>query len=462
MSSSRVTKAGVHNALLPSARSQTPGTTKTLLKQSDGSVVKRTVLPGGLRIITEYVPGVRSVAVGIWAGVGSRDETPEMAGSAHFLEHLLFKGTPSRAALDISASIDAVGGEMNAFTSKEYTCYYARVLDTDTALAVDVLADMVTNSLITPADFAQERDVILEEIAMRDDDHADSAHEAFAEGMFGDSDLGRPILGTVKTIRQAQRDSVWKFYRKHYTPNRLVIAAAGAVDHAEVVRMVKKSFGHVIGGSALPVERRKVRASRSSITPLNVINRSTEQSHVIWGVPGFARGDDRRFAVGVLNSVLGGGMSSRLFQEVREKRGLAYSVYSFVQSFADTGYVGVYTGSIPNKAGMALEVIRQTLDDVSLNGLTESEIARGKGQLRGAIVLGQEDTGSRMTRIAKAELVSGDLPSVNQTLELINSVTSEDVHSVAQHLFSQKPIVGVVGPYKGKRDFIAKTSQKGR
>ena len=460
MSSVNVKKAGAHIAPLPSARLQTPGSTKTLLKQDDGSVVKRTVLPGGLRVITEYVPGVRSVAVGMWAGVGSRDETPAMAGSAHFLEHLLFKGTASRTALDISASIDAVGGEMNAFTSKEYTCYYARVLDTDTALAVDVLADMVTNSLITTSDFAQERDVILEEIAMRDDDHADSAHEAFAQGLFGDTDLGRPILGTVSTIRAADRASVWRFYRKHYTPNRLVIAAAGALDHAEVVRMVKKSFKRVIGGDALPVERRKVRVQTRTHTPINVVQRKTEQAHVIWGVPAFARGDDRRFAVGVMNSVVGGGMSSRLFQEVREKRGLAYSVYSFAQAFADTGYVGVYTGSIPTKVSAALEVIRATLDDVAANGLTEAEIERGKGQLRGSLVLGQEDTGSRMTRIAKAELISGELPSVSQTLEFINKVTSDDVHTVAQQLFSQTPIIGVVGPYKGIRDFTAKMKGK--
>lgn len=460
MSSVNRTKAGAHLAPLPSARLQTPGSTKTLLKQDDGSVVKRTVLPGGLRIITEYVPGVRSVAVGMWAGVGSRDETPAMAGSAHFLEHLLFKGTAARTALDISSAIDAVGGEMNAFTSKEYTCYYARVLDTDTALAVDVLADMITNSLITTSDFAQERDVILEEIAMRDDDHADSAHEAFAQGLFGDTDLGRPILGTVSTIRAAERQSVWRFYRKHYTPNRLVIAAAGALDHADVVRMVKKSFKHVIGGDALPVERRKVRAQTRTHTPINVVQRKTEQAHVIWGVPAFARGDDRRFAVGVMNSVVGGGMSSRLFQEVREKRGLAYSVYSFAQAFADTGYVGVYTGSIPTKVASALEVIRATFDDVAVNGLTDAEIERGKGQLRGSLVLGQEDTGSRMTRIAKAELISGELPSVTQTLEFIDRVTSEDVHAVAQLLFSQKPIIGVVGPYKGVRDFTAKMKGK--
>ncbi|MEY2635119.1 MAG: hypothetical protein RIS75_1059 [Actinomycetota bacterium] len=461
MSSSPRLKAGAHSAPLPSARLQTPGTTKVLQREPDGSVVKRTVLPGGLRVITEYVPSVRSVSVGMWAGVGSRDETPAMAGSAHFLEHLLFKGTPTRDALTISASIDAVGGEMNAFTSKEYTCYYARVLDNDTALAVDVLADMMTNSLITKTDFDQERDVILEEIAMRDDDHADNAHEAFAGALFGESDLGRPILGTVQTISDAQRAAVWKFYRKHYTPDRLVIAAAGAVDHAEIVKFVKKSFKHVLGGDSLPVERRKPRLAKPAHQALNVVARKTEQSHVVWGVPSFARGDSRKYAVGVLNAVLGGGMSSRLFQEVREKRGLAYSVYSFGQNFADTGYLGVYTGSIPTKLPLALEIIRDTTSAIAVDGLTDEEIERGKGQLRGGLVLGLEDTGSRMTRIAKAELVSGELPSVSQSLDFINHVTADEVHAIANHLFIQKPTIGVVGPYKNQTDFLTKMKRKG-
>ncbi len=461
MSSPRLKKAGLQSAVLPSARSQAVGSTKTLLRQSDGSVTKRTVLPGGLRVITEYIPGVRSVTVGMWAGVGSRDETPAMAGSAHFLEHLLFKGTHTRSALDISAAIDAVGGEMNAFTSKEYTCYYARVLDNDMNLAIDVLADMVTNSVITPADFIQERDVILEEIAMRDDDHADNAHEAFAQGLYGDSDLGRPILGTVETINNAKRANVWRFYRKHYTPDRLVIAVAGALDHADVVRMVKKAFKPVLGGTALPVERRNLATRLATPEPISLITRKTEQAHVIMGVPSFRRGSDERFAVGVLNAVLGGGMSSRLFQEVREKRGLAYSVYSFSQAFADTGYLGVYTGTIPAKLPQALQVITDTLLDVANDGLSAEEIQRGKGQLRGSLILGQEDTGSRMTRIAKAELVSGELPSVDQTLQSIEDVTAEDIHRVAQSLFGQKPTIGVVGPFSSAKDFKKKTGWKG-
>lgn len=445
---------------LPAAQMQRPGSTLILSREPDGSVVKRTVLPGGLRVITEQVPGVRSVTVGIWAGVGSRDETPAMAGSAHFLEHLLFKGTKSRSALDISSAIDAVGGEMNAFTSKEYTCYYARVLDVDTELAVDVLADMVINSVIKKADFEQERDVILEEIAMRDDDHADNAHEIFAEGLFGDSDLGRPILGTVKTINSAQRDAVWKFYRKHYSPDRLVISVAGAVDHAEVVAMVKRSFARVIGGSKTPVARRKPRLITTAISPLRISHRQTEQAHVVMGMPSFQRGDDRRWALGILNAVLGGGMSSRLFQEVRETRGLAYSVYSFVQSFADTGYFGVYTGTMPSKLGQSLEVVQNTLKDIAKNGITEAEVARGQGQLRGGFVLGMEDTGARMTRIAKAEIVSGELPSVDQAIAAINSVSMSEIKTVATEILSQKPTIAVVGPYKNQKEFKSAIKEK--
>ncbi|MEY3407221.1 MAG: hypothetical protein RL038_282 [Actinomycetota bacterium] len=458
--SSKLSKQAKVIKPLPAAQLQRLGSSLILSREPDGSVVKRTVLPGGLRVITEQVPGVRSVTVGIWAGVGSRDETPAMAGSAHFLEHLLFKGTKSRSALDISSTIDAVGGEMNAFTSKEYTCYYARVLDVDTELAIDVLSDMVINSVITKADFEQERDVILEEIAMRDDDHADNAHEIFAEGLFGNTDLGRPILGTVETINAAQRNAVWKFYRKHYSPDRLVISVAGAIEHAEVVAMVKRAFADVIGGTKLPVARRKARPAASALSPLRISHRQTEQAHVVLGMPSFQRGDDRRWALGILNAVLGGGMSSRLFQEVREQRGLAYSVYSFVQAFADTGYFGVYTGTMPAKLGQSLQVVQQTLQDIAKNGITEAEMLRGQGQLRGGFVLGMEDTGARMTRIAKAELVSGELPSVDQAIAAINSVDLSEVSAVASNLLSQRPTIAVVGPYRNQKEFKAAIKEK--
>ena len=451
-----MTNARSRVGVLPPAREQRPGSTRTLVREHDGAVVKRTVLPGGLRIITEHVPGVRSVSFGIWAGVGSRDESPSMAGSAHFLEHLLFKGTPTREAVDIASAIEAVGGDMNAFTSKEYTCYYARVLDRDLPIAVDILGDMVTNALLRGPDVDQERHVILEEIAMRDDDQADSAHETFATAMFGDGDLGRPILGTVETIKAAKTANIQRFFRKHYTPEKLVVSAAGNVDHAEVVRLVKRSFAHVLDGESLPAERRAIRKARNLGHGTEVLTRKTEQAHLVWGVPGLPRDDDRRYAVGVLNAVLGGGMSSRLFQEVREKRGMAYSVYSFVQNFADCGQVGVYVGSLPSKAEDVLAVIKDTIADVAANGITEAELRRGKGQLRGGLVLGLEDTGARMTRIAKAELVTGELPTINQALARIDDVTLDEVAAVAVELFSQPAALAVVGPFKNPRRFDAR------
>jgi len=437
------------------AREQRPGSTRTLLSDHDGSLVKRTVLPGGLRIITEHVPGVRSASFGIWAGVGSRDESPAMAGSAHFLEHLLFKGTPTREALEISAAIDAVGGDLNAFTSKEYTCYYARVLDQDLPLAIEIISDIAINALIRKIDVEQERHVILEEISMRDDDQADSAHELFAAAMFGDSDLGRPILGTVDTIKAAKVGNIHRFYAKHYTPEKLVVAVAGNVDHGQVVRQVKQAFKHVLDGESLPAERRKVRKANSIGSGVQVLNRVTEQAHMVWGVPGLPREDPRRYAVGVLNAILGGGMSSRLFQEVREKRGMAYSVYSFVQGFADCGQVGVYVGTQPSKIDDVMTVVKDTIRDVMVNGVTGEELARGKGQLRGGMVLGLEDTGARMTRIAKAELVTGELPSIDEALARIDAVTLDDVHGVARELFSQDATLAIVGPFRSTKRFTA-------
>lgn len=437
------------------AREQRPGSTRTLLNGGDGSVVKRTVLAGGLRIITEHVPGVRSASVGIWAGVGSRDESPAMAGSAHFLEHLLFKGTPTREALEIAAAIEAVGGDLNAFTSKEYTCYYARVLDQDLPLAIEIISDIAVNAVLRRADIEQERQVILEEIAMRDDDQADSAHELFAAAMFGDTDLGRPILGTIDTIKAAKIGNIHRFYAKHYTPEKLVIAVAGNVDHAQVVRQVKQAFAHKLDGESLPAEHRRVRKSNSIGNGVRVLNRVTEQAHMVWGVPGLPRDDSRRYAVGVLNAILGGGMSSRLFQEVREKRGMAYSVYSFVQGFADCGQVGVYVGSLPSKIDDVMVVVKDVIRDVMNNGVTEEELARGKGQLRGGMVLGLEDTGARMTRIAKAELVTGELPSIDEALTRIDSVSREEVHEVAHALFSQPATLAVVGPFRSAKRFSA-------
>ena len=308
----------------------------------DEAAVSRTVLPGGLRVVTESLPTVRSAAFGIWAGVGSRDEGPDHAGATHYLEHLLFKGTGRRTALEISAAMDAVGGELNAFTGKEYTCYYARVLDADLPLAIDVLSDMVTSSLLEPKDVDAERGVILEEIAMNDDDPSDTVHEAFAAQLFGDTPLGRPILGTVDSINAITRDQIAEHYHAKYTPPDLVVAVAGNVEHAAVVEHVRQAFGHVLAQDAAPRPPRLPgpQTPAPAGTGVRLVPRGIEQANLVLGCAGLSRTDEQRFALGVLNAALGGGMSSRLFQEIREKRGLAYSVYSFASQHSDSRAVG--------------------------------------------------------------------------------------------------------------------------
>ncbi len=429
--------------------------TQTLLKGKDGiGTVRRTVLPGGLRVVTETLPSVRSATFGIWANVGSRDETPSLGGATHYLEHLLFKGTHKRSALDISSAIDAVGGEMNAFTAKEYTCYYARVLDTDLPLAIDVVCDMLTGSLILQEDVDAERGVILEEIAMTEDDPGDCVHDLFAHTMFGDSPLGRPVLGTVDTVNALTADRVRRFYKKHYDPTHLVVAAAGNIDHATVVRQVRRAFeqaGALTRTDAVPTAPRDGQRSLRTAGRVEHLNRKTEQAHVVLGMPGLARTDDRRWALGVLNTALGGGMSSRLFQEVREKRGLAYSVYSYTSGFADTGLFGVYAGCRPSQVHDVLKICRDELDRAATDGLPDEEIARAVGQLSGSTVLGLEDTGALMNRIGKSELCWGDQMSVDDMLARIAAVTPDEVRAVAREILGQRPSLSVIGPLKDKQ-----------
>ncbi|MFI0722430.1 M16 family metallopeptidase [Streptomyces sp. NPDC021224] len=429
--------------------------TRTLLPGTDGvGTVRRSVLPGGLRVVTETLPTVRSATFGIWAAVGSRDETPALSGATHYLEHLLFKGTERRSALEISAAVDAVGGEMNAFTAKEYTCYYARVLDTDLPLAVDVVCDMLTGSLIRQEDIDAERGVVLEEIAMTEDDPGDQVHDLFCEAMLGDTPLGRPVLGTVETINALTRDQVARFYRRHYDPTRLVVAAAGNIDHASVVRQVRRAFeraGALRDPDAVPQAPRGGSRTLRTAGVVEVLDRRTEQAHVVLGMPGLSRTDDRRWALSVLNTALGGGMSSRLFQEVREKRGLAYSVYSYTSSFADCGLFGVYAGCQPGRVPEVLKICRDELHHVAEHGLTDEELRRAIGQLAGSTVLGLEDTGALMNRIGKSELCWGDQLSVDDLLARIAAVTPDEVREVARDVLGQRPSLAVIGPLKQKQ-----------
>ena len=413
--------------------------------------VRRTVLPSGLRILTENIPTTRSASVGVWVNVGSRDETPAMSGASHFLEHLLFKGTHKRTALDISAEIEAVGGETNAFTTKEYTCFYARVLDADLPLAVDVLCDAVADSILDPADVETERGVILEEIAMHEDEPGDEVHDIFTQAVFGaDTPLGRLISGTEESISPMSRSQINAFYRRRYTAPRIVIAAAGNLDHGRVVRLVRKALdGTALDGApASPEARRDLGRRVRTLPPQTVVHhRDTEQAHVVLGGVGIGRLDERRFALGVLNNVLGGGMSSRLFQEIREKRGLAYSVYSYGTQYADAGLYGVYAGCAPGKLDEVLELTRAELAKVAVEGVTAEEVARGKGMVKGSYVLGLEDTGSRMSRLAKSELLYDDLMSVDELLAEVDRVTLDGVNTLARDLLSAPMSLAIVGPF---------------
>ena len=411
--------------------------------------VRRTVLKGGLRVVTEQVPGVRSAAVGVFVQVGSRDEAPHLNGASHFLEHLLFKGTPTRSAMDISAALDEVGGEFNAYTAREYTCYHARVLDDDLPTALDVLGDMLTSSLIESVDVEAEREVILDEIAMHDDDPDDVVHNLFAATAWAGTPLSRPIAGSVETIRALTRAQIRGYYKRRYRPETMTLAVAGNVDHADVVRLARRAFGRngFLDGSATPAGPRLAARPRRLHAGSSRTSRPFEQVNVVLGMQGLTRSDPRRHTLAILNAALGGGSSSRLFQEVRERRGLAYSVYSFGLGYSDAGMVGVAAGSLPSKADDLLRVVREELIRVADIGLSEEEIARGKGQTRGGLVLSLEDTGSRMTRLGEAELFQRRLLSVDEVLDRIDAVTVEDVHALARELYTRPETLAVVGPH---------------
>jgi predicted Zn-dependent peptidase len=417
--------------------------------------VKRSVHSSGLRIVTEEVPSVRSAAVGIWVNVGSRDEAPATAGASHFLEHLLFKGTTSRTALEISSSIESVGGEMNAFTSKEYTCFYARVIDTDLPMAINVISDLITSSIVSALDVDAERKVVLEEIAMRDDDPSDLVHDFFSDTYYGDTPIGRPILGTVESIKGMSRNTVFNYYKKKYLPQDLVVAVAGNIKHKRVVAMVEEALSrdNFLDVLASPVIRPNTIVKNSKQKSVGVMYKKSEQAHMFYGVEGVARADERRFAMGVLSAALGGGMSSRLFQEIREKRGLAYSVYAYAQQFAGSGVLGFYAGCNPTKAVEVVEIIRSVLSDVADNGMTHEEIERAKGAVRGSLVLSQEDSGSRMSRIGKNEIVYGQVMDFDDILKSIARVSAEDIRLIASEFLVKTPTLALVGPFKNESKF---------
>jgi len=416
---------------------------------SGGSSVRRSVLPSGVRILTEHVPGSQSVSVSFSVAVGSRDETNNHFGSTHFLEHLLFKGTKTRTAMDIAVAFDSVGGSSNASTGKEHTSYYAKVQDKALPIAVEVIADMLTSSLIDETEFENERPVILEELAMNDDDPQDVVHEAFSTAVLGDHPLGRPIGGTIETITAVSRAAVWEHYQNNYRPQDLVVAAAGSVDHQELIKLVEQGLataGWDLGLQAKPVPRRLLNPAKISRgSKLNVIHRPISQVNIMVGSEGLYVDDPRRYAMGVLNTVLGGGMSSRLFQEIREKRGLAYSVYSFNQGYSDAATFGLYAGCSPAKAKEVTELMIAELDKVAQSGITSEELALARGNISGSLALKFETNQARMSRLASAEIVAGEFMDLDETIERFAAVELSQVQALAQDLLKLPRSIVAVG-----------------
>ncbi|WP_165218412.1 pitrilysin family protein [Schaalia sp. ZJ1691] len=415
--------------------------------------VERTITSAGTRIITQTVPATASVGVSLWVPVGSRDETPVRAGSTHFLEHLLFKGTPKRSALDIAIAFDSVGGESNAETAREHTAYWARVLGEDQDMAIRVLTDMVADSLLRPVDFNMERGVILDELAMSEDSPTGVVHDAFQRAVHGDTPIGLPVGGTPEAIREVDRDEVWNHYRENYGPDALIVAVTGKVEHEQVVEIVdqalrESSWKELLGRPQAPRERRSTMPTPIPAHDREIVReRDVEQAHLIVGCEGLKALDDDGPVMSVLLSVLGGSMSSRLFQEVREKRGLAYTTYAFETSYSDAGTFGMYAGTSPDRLDEVERIMLAQLEDLASTGPSEDELARVRGQVRGGVALGLEDNWSRMMRLGRAE-INGRYRTVEETLEAINAVTTQQVRDLASVLVNKPRSRAVVLPKK--------------
>jgi len=410
----------------------------------DAHGIRRTQLDSGLRIVTEFLPGLRSVAVGYWVGTGSRDETDELAGSSHFLEHLLFKGTERRHAADIAEAVESVGGDMNAFTGQEVTAFYMRMPDRHLATALDIMSDIVWSPALRGDEVDSERQVILEEIRMRDDAPDDLVHEVFAGALFPGHPLGREVAGSEETVGAVTRDQIAEYHASHYRPGNVVVAVAGNVEHDDVVAQVQAT----LPSGARDRPARQHGADAAAPERFASVDRPHEQAHVVLGMRGLRRDDPDRYALAVLDQVLGGGMSSRLFQEVREKRGLAYSVYSYRAAFQETGALAVYAGTAPERVEETLEIVNAELDRlVADGGVTEKELNGAKGHLTGSLALSLESSSSRMHRIGRSELTMGEIPSLDDVVAAVEEVTPGDVARVIDRVLgSGERTLAAVGP----------------
>ena len=417
--------------------------------------IRRTRLPNGLLVLTESIPHVRSVSMGVWVDSGSRDEAAEVNGISHFLEHMVFKGTTTRSAEDIARSVDSVGGNLDAFTAKELVCFNTKVLDQHLPLAFEVLADLVLHPLFRDEDIDKEKGVILEEIKMEADSPDYLVHEIFSSNFWRDHPLGKPILGTRETVKRFDQQMIGDYYRAVYAPSNLLITAAGNLTHEATVKLVSQHFESLPPNGAPPADQ--IPATHARIALRN--KKSLEQVHLCLGVPSYPLPHEERFACYVLNTLLGGGMSSRLFQNIRERQGLAYAVFSELSPYRDTGCLSIYAGTSIESAGKVVESIIKEFRQLKQDGVSAEELRRAKDHLKGSLMLSLESTSSRMSNLARQEMYFGRFFTLDELVESIEQVSAGDVQRIAQAFFDPKQIaltiLGNLDGFKiGREDLV--------
>ena len=408
------------------------------------SSINKTILPNGVRILSERVTYVDSVSVGIWAHAGSRDENDSRRGISHFIEHMLFKGTQKRSARQIADEMDSLGAHLNAFTDKEYTCYYAKVLREHLPVAFDILTDMMLNSTFAPEEMEREKNVVLEEIKRYEDTPEDHVHDMMAEILWRGHCLGYPVIGLSEVVKGLTRDDLKNYVDEFYRPDGLIISAAGNIDHQEFVAAVASTFGKLEG-------RQPAKKFTEAVTVGDTVlmDKPTEQVHFCIGTGGYAQDKKEKYALAAIDAVLGGGMSSRLFQEIRESRGLAYAIGSYSASYQEAGMFAIYGGTSIENIEYVLELTKTECDNISKNSVTDAELERAKNQIRGVLVMGQESTSNRMSRLAKSEIYFKQIIQMDDVIKSIMDVSKDDVAKVASQLFEgSKFALAAVGPFK--------------
>lgn len=403
---------------------------------------QKSVLPNGIRVVSETIPYVKSVTLGVWIATGSRFEADHNHGVSHFIEHLMFKGTTRRSAKDIAETVDAVGGQLNAFTAKECTCYYLKVLDSHTDLAMDILSDMLLASKFLDEDIERERQVVLEEVHMYEDSPDELVHDIHLDRIWPNHPLGRNILGTLQSIEKFNSELVKEYYRDFYTPDNMVIAAAGNIAHEDLIKLAERYFSKLQG------KKKNIAIASPVYTQAQtIINKDIEQVHVCLGTMSVPQDHPDIYPVHVMNNILGGGISSRLFQSIREERGLAYSIYSYQNNYRDSGLLTIYAGTRPSNINQVLNLIMENLQDLKTRGIAEQELIKSKEQIKGSLLLGLESSSSRMSRIGKMEVTLGKFVSLDEVVAKIDRVTLTQVNQMLQQMFTtEKMCLTALGP----------------